>query len=558
MWHDTAAPTARAAKHLAICLNPQIPIELAQDRLQQLLRRIVSSLTMRLFAHINPLSVQANGRMASGAKDKQQTQRRQQQRLLLEGAAALREVTAMLGVEGSEMRAVAVGVLPLMLQRLIFYAESQLCVLPLSSTSGVEMSQQELRMAAIRIFQGLQLTVEAVRDAAVALMGAEAEAEAVHQMAVLASRRLLPELTFAALSQLLASHAEARSSSQGGLLSLADSITEGVLEAEQFTEKILEGVRDLLGLSVDQYMNVLQVGFFLAAAPLRRSLEVFATMRNEDGCLQSAEQLLALDRVRAVANVFARKLAFSAALTAAKVASVCAPLALLFPLDLHCCKPLAACRTVESRVSSRMHVAMPHARFRTHTFRVCGLIKSCFTTVVILKALERLVGCSVAAPRTSSPKAMPTMRINRRRQRSSQREVPPESNQRSCEDEHLIRLLLAYLRAHALLGEAPETAAAEAHQQTLDFSKDDNGGPLGLQLGQSEEALSLQRIVNSRKETTIMAASQTPDRLSARTSEYVLKLLFLRHQPTQQESSTAAAANAYTERWKQLNSIDAK
>lgn len=330
----------------------------------------MSSLTMRLFAHINPLNVQASGRMVSGARDKQQTQRRQQQRLLPEGAAALRKVAAMLGVESSEIRTVAVGVLPLMLQRLIFYAESQLCVLPLGSTSGVEMSQQELRMAATRIFQGLQLTVEAVRDAAVALMGAEAEAEAVHQIAVLASRRLLPELTFAALSQLLASHAEARSSSQGGLLSLEGSITEGVLEAEQFTEKILEGVRDLLRLNVDQYMNVLQVGFFLAAAPLRRSLEVFATMRNEDGCLQSAEQLLALDRVRAAANVFARKLAFSAAPTAANVASVCASLALLFPLDLHCYKPLAACGTAESRVSARMHGAMPHARFRTHIFRV--------------------------------------------------------------------------------------------------------------------------------------------------------------------------------------------
>lgn len=175
---------------------------------------------------------------------------------------------------------------------------------------------------------------------------------------------------------------------------------------------------------------------------------------------------------------------------------------------------------------------------------------------MLLKALERLVGCSVAAPRTSSPKA--TSAMTRRRQRSPQREVPPESNRRSCENKHLIRLLLAYLRAHALLGEVPETAAAEAHQQTLDFSKDDGGGPLGLQLGQSEEALSLQRIVNSRKETTIMAASQTPDRLSAKTSEYVLKLLLLRRQPTQQEPSVAAEANACTERWKQLNSIDAK
>ncbi|OEH79485.1 hypothetical protein cyc_07123 [Cyclospora cayetanensis] len=465
--NDTVAGVASA-----LCM----PLELAGSRLRLLLRRIVSTLATRLFAHICPSSEASTSVKAGG---KSQLRQMMQQQLLRQGAAALREAVAAMGIDGSTMQGAATeAVLPLLMRRVVSLQESNLppvpAAVPLAVARGSHASPEELRAHASRILEGLKHAIQTVEEFSVVVAGRSAEAKIRRQMGALASSRLLPELSVALLSQLAAAHAKEPHSRKfnspsvvGETHKLVDGIAPEVLEAEVFAIKAFSEIRRIFGFSRDAFLGILQVGLFRVGAPLRRSLEVFSTMQNREAALCTAGQLLGLDH-----------------------------------------------------------------------------------------ALESLVDLALTDPRDSQGEPAP----KQRKQRSCEEKLHegnPEGLGLPAEGRHLSQLLLAYFRTHALLGESPETAAAEAMQQAATQTVE-GGGPLGAQWSRTSSATCLDELVAVSRDAYSSGNSEEPRRLPAKVADYVLSLLLQRQPQLSQAASPSAATDTAAVRWRRINNIDLK
>ncbi|KAL8436533.1 hypothetical protein ACSSS7_001650 [Eimeria intestinalis] len=494
--------------------SANIPLHLAEARLKCLLRRVVSSLTSRLFASVKPPTFPlADGAGAEELLHQQQQKHQQQQRKqqLLLGTEALQDAAAALGVEQSEVQAACAEALPLLLARLValveMFALASPSPQPLSSIGdpaflGAPQQQQhggprhrgpqKLRqVSALRLVAGLLDAAEVVKIFASSLLSPEAAAKTPQQLTSLAVQRLLPAVASAALAELAASSARLHSlgleqatsplhgrSLRGGLVDFeaSSAAEQEAPDAQSACFDVFAALRRGLQLGQKEFLSVVQIGVFRAGAPLRRALEGFAVMRNDEALIRVARQLLALDL-----------------------------------------------------------------------------------------QLERLVdaACEEAAPH--QPQPLGRRRRSRQLQAGGIPVAPPSAGPSDLEEKRPLKeLLMSYLRRHALLGESPSTAAAEALQEA-EKSYREAGGPLVLEDKGAEQVAKglLEGLVRAwdRVETTPDCDAQ--ESLPKDATEYAYTLLLQQQQQQQQQQQRQQQhqqvdAPDLASRWRQLTSIGAR
>ncbi|KAL8274500.1 hypothetical protein Esti_001660 [Eimeria stiedai] len=496
-----------AAAGVAAALG--VPVQLAEARLKCLLRRILSSLASRLFANLKPPAFSWSGGSGAGELLHQQQQKQQQQQQqqykqqLLLGIEALQEAAAALRLGQHDVQAACAGALPLLLARLVASVEMFVPAFPspnpLSSTGDpaslggsqhggpLHAGPQELRGApTIRLVAGLLDAAEVAKTFASSLLSPEAAAETPQQLTSLAARRLLPALASAALTELAANGSgepllpltlkQAPPSFHGRFLRGApvdfrasSAAEQGALDAQCACFDVFAALRHGLRLGQEEFLSVVQIGVFRAGAPLRRALEGFAVMKNNEALISIARQLLTLDL-----------------------------------------------------------------------------------------QLEKLVDAACKEGAAQQPQPLVRRRRSRQLQAGGIPLGPPSAGPPDSEGKGpLKKLLLAYLRRHALLGESASTAAAEALQEA-EKAYGEVGGPLSPEDRGPQQAARglLERLVRAWDRVKMTPHCDEQESLPKEVTEYAFTLLLQQQQ--QQQRQQQAAAPDLASRWQQLTSIGAR
>lgn len=287
----------------SLSCESQIPVAAAEARVKCLLRRIIVTLASRLFAKFT-LRDPSCSETAQNEK-KWQTQ----QQLFRQGATALKEASAALGLEPPDVRAACQEALPLFLERLVSLVEDIVPVLSARKVADVSQDVQNWRQAAACIFEGLRRAADATDTFTSALLGPEAAKTALRQLVHLAGRRLLPELSFALLSQVASDSpkglqdpsaiekAEDAAYETARVASMVERLDMKAVSLETFAE-----LQRLLQLETAELLAAVQAGLVRVGAQLRRSLEVLSTMKNREGVMRVVRQLLSLDFVRVLGS----------------------------------------------------------------------------------------------------------------------------------------------------------------------------------------------------------------------------------------------------------------
>lgn len=123
---------------------------------------------------------------------------------------------------------------------------------------------------------------------------------------------------------------------------------------------------------------------------------------------------------------------------------------------------------------------------------------------------------------------------------------PPGAPTPSQQSDAVKKQLLKYLRTHALLGENPSTAAAEALEETAAQQQQQDGGDL------------LGELIRTWDQTELASQYDEPAPLPAKATENVFTFLLQQQREKSQDPAGAASAGDTAERWRQLNSISAR
>ncbi|KAL8445633.1 hypothetical protein Emed_005503 [Eimeria media] len=475
-----------------------IPVSLAETRLKCLLRRIVSSLASRLFASLKPPAFPVSG--GSGAEEvlqqqhqKQQQQQQQRKQQLLLGTEALQETAAALGLGQTEVQAACAEALPLLLTRLVASIGKSLP----SSFSSAPLSSTGAPEALGGFQHGAP---HGFREASTRGLVA-----ALLDVADVAK-------TFASL--LLSPEAAAKTPQQFASLaarSLLPALASGVL-----AELVADSSRTPLTL--------------MQSPPSFHGRPAGGPSVDPKASGAAAEQE-ALDAQSACFDVFA---------------------AIRRGLQMGQKDFLSVVQIGVFRAGAPLRRAFEGFAIMRNNEALISVARQLLT---LDEQLERLVdaACEEVAPQQPQPL------VRRRRSRQLQAggipvgppsAGPPDSGRKGP----LKKLLMAYLRRHALLGENPSTAAAEALQEA-EKAYSEVGGPLNPKdRGPLQAAKGLlEELVSAWDRVETIADCDEQESLPKDATEYAYTLLLQKQQQQQQQQQVNAPDLA--SRWQQLTSI---
>ncbi|KAL8454117.1 hypothetical protein Emag_001550 [Eimeria magna] len=481
-----------------------IPVSLAEARLKCLLRRLVSSLAFRLFASLKPPAFPLYGSIGAEEALQQQHQKQQQQQQrkqkLLLGAEALKETAAALGLGQSEVQAACAAALPMLLTRLVASVKTSLhpssSPTPLSYTGATES------------LRGLQHGGPHGPREASGLGLVAALLDAAEVAKTFASLLLSPEAAAGTPQQLtsLAARSLLPALASGTLTELvADSSTTPLLPLNRKQSPPSLHRRPFMGGPVDPKASGAAEQEALDAQS--SCFDVFAAVRR--GLQLSQKDFLSVVQI----GVF--------------------------------------------RAGAPLRRALEGFAIMRNPEALIGVARQ---LLILDEQLERLVdaACEEAAPQQPQPL------VRRRRFRQPQAAGipleppsagPPDSGGKAS----LKKLLMAYLRRHALLGESPSTAAAEALQEAEKAYREVGGAFSPEDRGSQQAAKGfLEELVRAwdRVETT-------PDRdeqesLPKDATEYAYTLLLQEQQQQQQQQQHQITTPDLASRWRQLTGIGAR